>query len=388
MPRPDLSWIDDRPDVSELEATRLVLGVAQRYHGWPVRYRTLGRASPSGLGPATGDPDLIACVTRLLRDGGVRDRVSVVHLDDGVLTQAHYGAASDTVYEIGSITKTMTALLFAQAIESGRLSPETTLGRLLDLESSPVANATLEELASHRSGLPRIAARHKDRLHAIVAVLRHRNPYTANVATLLAQARAANITGRGDFSYSNLGFALLGQALAANAGVEYRQLLDRELFERLGMRQSTTPLTADDLPSDAPTGRNGNGASEQAWTMNAYAPAGGVRSTPADLARYAQALLEGRAPGISALDPRWGAGNGTRVGYAWFTHRIGEATVTWHNGSTAGFSSMLALDRDHNAAVVLLANTAGALDEIAIRLLLNPVSPVPPSPPQPGDDGD
>jgi hypothetical protein len=59
------------------------------------------------------------------------------------------------------------------------------------------------------------------------------------------------------------------------------------------------------------------------------------------------------------------------VGYAWFTDRIGDVTVTWHNGGTAGFSSMLALDRNHAAAVVLLANTAAALDEVAIRMLLN-----------------
>ncbi|MHA3021803.1 serine hydrolase domain-containing protein [Mycobacterium sp. BMJ-28] len=310
-------------------------------------------------------------MTPLLRDGGLGDRVSVVRVNGGVLAEAHYGAQSDTIYEIGSITKTMTALLFAHAVESGGLRPETTLGSLLDLDGSPAASVTLEELASHRSGLPRIAARHRDRVSAVLAVLQHRNPYTANVATLLTQARAANLTGRGDFSYSNLGFALLGQALAADAGIGYPQLLHRRLFERLDMTQSTTPLTADDLPPGAPTGYSANGKNEQAWTMNAYAPAGGVRSTPADMARYTQALLDCQAPGNSALDPRWEASNGTRVGYAWFTDRIGEVTVTWHNGATAGFSSMLALHRGHAAAVVLLANTAVALDEIAIRILLN-----------------
>lgn len=135
------------------------------------------------------------------------------------------------------------------------------------------------------------------------------------------------------------------------------------------MSQSTTPLTACDLPPDAPTGYSASGIKQQAWTMNAYAPAGGVRSTPADLARYAQALLDGRAPGCSALDPRWEAENGSRVGYAWFTDRIGDVTLTWHNGSTAGFSSMLALDREHAAAVIVLANTAVPVDEIATRIM-------------------
>ncbi len=116
----------------------------------------------------------------------------------------------------------MTSLLFAEAVEAGELTAESTLGSLLDLRSSQVADVTLEELASHRSGgLPRIAAGPRDRVAALLAVLRHRNPYTADAATLLAQARTARIAGRGSFSYSNLGTALLGEALAVRAGTGY-----------------------------------------------------------------------------------------------------------------------------------------------------------------------
>jgi CubicO group peptidase (beta-lactamase class C family) len=326
-----------------------------------------------GLGPAGGDPDLIARVEPLLREAGLRDRASVIHVNDRLSTEAHFGAGPNTVYEIGSLAKTMTSLLFAEAVESGELTAEGTLGKLLDLSSSHIADVTLEELASHRSGLPRIAAGPRDRVAALLAVLRHRNPYTADAATLLAQARTARIAGRGSFSYSNLGTALLGEALAVRAGTGYPELLDRQLFGRLGMKQSSTPLSARDLPPGAPTGWSAGGKSEQAWTLNAYAPAGGVRSTPADMCRYAQALLDRRVPGLDALEPRWDADNGSRVGYAWFTNRIGGVDITWHNGRTGGFTSMLALDRYRAAAVVILANTAVAVDEIAIRILLDAI---------------
>lgn len=324
-----------------------------------------------GLGPATGDSDLIGRIEPLVRATGLGDRVSAVHIQGRVHHDAHFGARPATVYEVGSITKTMTSLLLADAVDSGELRADTTLGSLLDLGSSHAAGITLEELASHRSGLPRIALGLKDRANAVVAVLRHRNPYTADLHTLLAQAKAATITGRGHFSYSNLGAALLGQALAAHAGTGYPDLLDRQLFARLGMKQSTTPLSHRDLPADAPTGWSANGRREQAWTFGAYAPAGGVRSTPADIAHYAQALLDRKAPGLAALEPRWDAGNQSRVGYAWFTDRIADVDVTWHNGATGGFSSMLALDRKRAAAVIILANTAVAVDDIAIHLLLD-----------------
>ena len=327
-------------------------------------------ARPPGLGTGDGDADLVACVEPLLRSAGVLDRVSVVRIDGAELVHAHFGAGPDTVYEIGSLTKTMTAMLFVDAVDAGEVRPQTAVGSLLDLGDTQAAGATLAELASHRSGLPRIAAGLRHRVAVLTAVLRHRNPYTAATPDLLAHARAAKIAHRGRFSYSNLGAALLGEALGSSAGMSYPELLRRRLFQPLGMTQSTAPLVPDDLPWGAPTGWNRDGSREQPWTLNAYAPAGGVRSTVNDLARYVRAILDGSAPGLDALTPRWPDDDGGHVGYAWFTHEVGGTDVTWHNGRTGGFASMLAIDRGHRAAVVVLANTAVALDEIAIRVLL------------------
>ncbi|MCV7420056.1 beta-lactamase family protein [Mycobacterium yunnanensis] len=326
-------------------------------------------ARPPGLGPATGDFALVARIEPLLRSASLTDRVGVAHLRRGDLTVAHFGAQANTVYEIGSVTKTMTASLFADAVTAGEIDTDTTLGSVFAVTGQADA-VTMEELVSHRSGLPRVTGRRRDLARAVVAALRHRNPYVADVRALLAAAGDAKLVDRGTFSYSNLGMALLGQALARRGGTEYPDLLDRRLFGRLSMSRSTTPLTARDQPPGALTGWSASGHGEEAWSMNAYAPAGGVRSTLDDMARYAAALLDGAAPGVDALEPRWDAGDGRRVGYAWFVDRIDGATVTWHNGTTGGFSSMIALDRDRAAAVVILANTVAMLDEIAIRLLL------------------
>jgi CubicO group peptidase (beta-lactamase class C family) len=84
---------------------------------------------------------------------------------------AHFGAGPDTVYEIGSITKTMTSLLLAEAVESGELSADATLGSLLDVHSGQAAGVALEELASHRSGLPRVGVRRSDTAGYVLRVL-------------------------------------------------------------------------------------------------------------------------------------------------------------------------------------------------------------------------
>jgi CubicO group peptidase (beta-lactamase class C family) len=110
------------------------------------------RPSPPSLSTTvTGSADLAARARPLL--AGALDRVSIAVVDGSTVTYASFGANEETEYEIGSITKTFTGLLLADAIERGEVTAETKLGALLPLAGAPVADVTLAELASHRSGL-------------------------------------------------------------------------------------------------------------------------------------------------------------------------------------------------------------------------------------------
>ncbi len=94
------------------------------------------------------------------------------------------------------------------------------------------------------------------------------------------------------------------------------------------------------------------------------------------MTRYAAALLDRKFPLAWALDPRWDAnedGQVGRVGYAWFTDRVDGREITTHGGATGGFTSTVALDRQRARAVLVLVNTAVAVDEIAFRVLLDEV---------------
>lgn len=327
----------------------------------------LARPTPPTLATTvTGDPALAARVRPLLT--GARDRVSVIVVDGDAVTYAHFGANADTEYELGSIAKTFTAALLADAIARGEVRADTPLGALLPLAGSPVAEVTLVELASHRAGLPRLATRPQDIASTAARALGHKDPYTEDLATLLAQARAATLHERGQTAYSNLGVALLGQALAAASGLAYPELVRERLLLPLGLTATSVPVTAANLPPGAPTGYSATGYPEAPWTLNAYAPAGGVRSTPADMARYARALLAGTAPGADALTPRWAYGP-RQIGYAWLTETDNGRTVTWHDGETGGFTSMIALDRAAGRAVIILSDTGAPVADAALALL-------------------
>ncbi len=307
----------------------------------------------------TGDAALAARVRPYLR--GAFDRVSVATVDGDTVTSANFGATDDTEHEIGSISKTFTSLLLADAIERGEVTAETRVGDLLPLAGSPVADVTLAELASHRSGLPRQSTRLQDVIQLDLRYLANRDPYVQDRDGVIAQARASRLRTRGTVAYSNLGMGLLGQALASASRMDYARLVQQRIFNPLGMIASSVPVAAANLPDDAPTGYSVGGKHAAPWTMNGFAPAGGIRSTAADMVRYAQALLDGTAPGLDALTPRWRAfGDRQKIGYGWVTEERDGRVLTWHTGATGGFSSMLVLDRANQRAVIILANMSDA----------------------------
>jgi CubicO group peptidase (beta-lactamase class C family) len=202
------------------------------------------------------------------------------------------------------------------------------------------------------------------------ALWRHgRNPYGEDLAELLAQARTVRLKSLRP-RYSNLGFELLGHAVAAGAGLTFRALVAERLSAALGLTSTYVPATKSELSPHALPGTNRKGRSQDPWVGEALGPAGGIRSTITDMAALAGALLDGSAPGLAALDPVANfAGPAARIGAAWMTLEAKGRAVTWHNGATGGFSSWIGLDREAGTAVVLLSATAGSLDRHGFRIL-------------------
>ncbi|PFG16212.1 CubicO group peptidase (beta-lactamase class C family) [Propionicimonas paludicola] len=313
----------------------------------------------------TGDPELAEAVrAQLARLPGARDQLSVAVIDGAEVKKVSFGSSATTAYEIGSITKTVTGALLAQAIERGEVTEATQLGELLDLGDSPAASVPLVELATHSSGLPRLAPSARQWWKAIIASIRATDPYGGSVDELRDEARHAEVGAR-EFEYSNFGFALLGQALAVAAKTDYPSLVTERVFTPLGMRDSSTPTSPTELKEGALTGYTASGRPASPWTLGASAPAGSIRSTLDDLVRYAVAHRDRTLPFTSAADPRTPIAEGQQIGFAWIT--TGE--VCWHNGGTGGFSSWLGFNRTTGRAVVVLSNTAASVDELGWALM-------------------
>ncbi|WBQ04715.1 serine hydrolase domain-containing protein [Kribbella sp. CA-293567] len=343
--------------IAVLVAFAVVLG------GWLVRPRTL-EPEPE----RTGDSKLQAYVDQHYNEPGHRLEVAVI--SDNSMTFAGRGANEHSLFEIGSVSKAITGLLLTDSVRRGEVRLDQQVGSILPLGDAEVASATLEELATHYSGLPRTSTRPQDVARSLLVSLSAGNPYPYDVDDLINQAKA-DAGGRGEPAYSNLGGALLGQALASKAGLSYADLLSQRLLQPLEMRETRVPKTADEA---APDGYSSGGRRQAPWIQPGYAPAGGIVSSAGDLALLVQSRLRGI--GAEALAPRRDFKDGEgedsdRIGLFWFTSKLPgtDRSMVWHNGGTGGYRSFVGLDLDRKRAVIVLSDVAADVDDFATELL-------------------
>lgn len=331
---------------------------------------------PAGLGDPTGDQEITSALAGHL--GGHRT-VSVVLLDEGAEPRfAGFGADETRPFEIGSVSKTFTGALLADAVERGELTYETTVAEVLgpEADGSGIADVTLAELASHTAGIPSVAMAWLG--SAFLSSFLRKDPYRSRDAEqVIADGVAVSPSDRGAMAYSNHGVALEGQLVARAAGAPYEQLLAERVAEPLGLTSTYAPITPENLRQDAQRGHTRAGLKTAPWTMNGAAPAGGIWSTGADMALYLRAVMDGSGPGgdyarhLLHEDP----GGGRSVAVNWMQDPIDEQTMSiWHNGMTAGYAAFAGWHEGTGRGIVLLSDTARSLDDIVAQVLTGEVA--------------
>ena len=270
------------------------------------------------------------------------------------------GVPADAVFEIGSITKTFTGLLLADMAREGLVALDDPVAEYLPVASPDVGRPiTLEHLATHTSGLPRLP-----RGTLIAGYTRERkDPYAkVDLRTAIPATRPKRAPG-GRAVYSNYGYGLLGYALAQRAGMSYGDLVRTRIAGPLGLTQ-----TALDTPGLV-QGHTRRGKPTPPWNLSDLAGAGGLRSTVDDLLDYLALHSRSDLPlAESARDTRRPRAKlaGARIGLGWLI--MPNGTVL-HDGGTGGFRSFAATVPDTGHAVVVLANQARSAGRLGMKLL-------------------
>jgi CubicO group peptidase (beta-lactamase class C family) len=351
---------------------------AHAFSFWPTPAPAPAPAPTPPVVKPGDDAVLVAATKKALGSTyHVNTSTAFIDLRDGTTRYANIGpdAVSTRHYEIGSITKAFTGQLLADAIARGEVTADQKVGTLIPtLAAKPVGSVTLQQLATHTAGLPSIPSSSDMSQANMQFSMYGKDPYIFNNTQLYTHAiNSYNANNRGKFIYSNMGSALLGHAVAAASRTTYKNLLQTRMLGALGMTNSIYPETAANLPAGSPLGKTSGKKTVSAWTMNAYAPAGGIRSDIADMASYAKQILQGTAPGMDALNGKYAINtSGSSQGFGWESHTnniIAGRTLNAKNGMTGGFSSIILLDRTRGTAVVILSDTAVSVDSQAIALM-------------------
>lgn len=265
----------------------------------------------------------------------------------------------DAAFEIGSVTKTMTAILMAELILRGEASLDDPLADHLPEGTAVPEHAgqpiRLRHIVTHTSGLPRMPPR--------FAMTNPGDPYadfdSAALLGSLGDVTLAQAPGEA-FEYSNFGSMLLSLVVARQAGVDFERLLDQRLFSPLGMEGAYVSSPPEGVRPAA--GHLPNGTRTPPWTFaDELAGVGGVRATLEDMVRYARAQLGGvdgaLGEAIALAQRPIETGASQPMAMNWVLLPIGERLVHAHDGGTGGFSSMMAFDTRDGRAVVVMADT-------------------------------
>ena len=283
---------------------------------------------------------------------------------------------ASSLFEWGSITKTFTGVLLAQMALARELRldepVEAAIGqRLRDDKGSPI---TWTDLATHRSGLPRLPANLSPR--------DPRDPYANYGADALGAFLAAwqpTVSRDTRWEYSNLGFGLLAHALAQRAGLSFDALLRQRILDPLGLSDARLALSGQALPPLL-TGHDAKREHVPRWTFDAMAGAGALVGPAPALLRYGQAacgLLDtALRPAFElAQQPRADGQGRTRMGLGWMLAPLRGQTVATHDGGTAGFSASLWADATGRRTALVLANAQVPVGDLALHLLEPAVPP-------------
>lgn len=263
-----------------------------------------------------------------------------------------------SLFEVGSLTKTMTGFLLADAVLAGECALTTTVGELLGTDAGPATATTLLQLATHTSGFPPLPGGMEPTNPA--------DPYADLGRDALIESLGSLPTlAPGPVAYSNLGFMLLGVLLERVAGGSYEELLQSRLLGPLRMTSTgTAPPAEGRLPGY-------KDAVQTCW-WSGLPGAGRVASTLEDMARYMRFGLTGdgapdRLQAALELATSVHAEGPPIIGLGW--HHLGGGL--WHNGETYGFHTMMVLFRPAASGVFLVGNSNGLsqLDQVAFAVV-------------------
>jgi CubicO group peptidase (beta-lactamase class C family) len=326
------------------------------------------------------DKKVDSLVTPFMRKGNTVG-LSIGVLENGQMHIYSYGETAkdnqlvpdgNTLFEIGSITKTFTATLLAYFVQQGKLDLDDPVNKYLP---DSIANLryngkpiTLRSLANHSSGLPRLPGNFNVQSDPV-------NPYSSyddeQLFSFLAHFTPTREPGA-QYEYSNLAMGLLGVILERISGKSYETLLKEIIWQPLHMNNTTITLTKTDSAKFS-LGYNLSLDPVHSWEFQSLAGAGAIRSCINDLLLYAKAQAGKDSSVLSKAIQRtheltFESGQ-HKIGLGWHIFNQKGKNYIAHDGQTGGYCSSIIIETVSGRAVVILTNAAVGPGNISFDLI-------------------
>ena len=322
-----------------------------------------------------------------IRDGVSSDNLGSVTaalvLGNNVIWSKSFGYANislkslanpESIYRVGSITKTFTAVALIQLAESGILNLDDPVEDSLPEVSGLIGYKkyepiTFRKLASHTAGL----IKEPELEYAASGPIGN---WESRIIESISATRFQSKPGT-EFSYSNIGFGILGLAISRAANCPFMELVNENIFKPLEMKSSGFILTeemtkhlADGYVIDKSGSANPEFPALEHKGRGYKVPNGGIYSNVGDLGKFI-AMLTGCSP-AQILSPE----NRTEMqkiqtpetgesGYGLGVRILSDekSNIIGHGGSVAGYNAAMSICPASRAGVILLRNyTRSALN--------------------------
>ncbi len=287
-----------------------------------------------------------------------------VSIDDSTIPD------ENSIFEIGSITKTFTSTLLSDLDQKGEMKIQDSIQTILPVFNNVLSQndrgITLENLATHTSGLPREPLNiNVDDDH------RYSNYSVKNLNDFLSNYILDSLSN--EFSYSNLGVLVLEHAIETKMNQTYESLIIERVTTKLNM--SDTNFDVPKEKKDRVVQGYNNGRKVDELNLGMFQSMGGLRSTPRDMLRYLGAQL-GMYPSplsdaIKVTQRAHFEDDRTAMGLGWEITKRKESgkTIHYHKGGTNGFVSFTGFNLQDQIGVIVLVNGKRYFSDIGFRLL-------------------
>lgn len=276
----------------------------------------------------------------------------------------------NSVFEIGSISKTFTAIMLADEVLKGTMSLSDPIQNYFpETVKVPTRNGkeiTLKNLATHSSALPRMPTN--------FFPSNPNNPYADYTFELAYEFMSTLELSRDigeKYEYSNFGMGMLGHILELHNDKSYEDLLIERISNVYDMNDTRVVFT-ESMKERLAKGHS-NGREVENWDLPALAGAGAIRSTASDMIKYLKANIGittspiYEAIKLSHKEAYRSEEQDFSMGLAW--HYGLDDTVIWHNGGTGGYISFAGFLKGTNKGVVVVTNTTESMNGIGLKLL-------------------